>query len=95
MQFQTGKRTNLIVRYATLTGTGVVDPALLRRRHTYPSGHYFVLDFDSYWQRHPDRIDEFDPQRIITLLDQLHAPVDEMFQRAITDRLCDVLRKQT
>lgn len=94
MQFDTGERTNLVVRYATLTGTGIVDPTLLRRRHTYPAGPFFVLDFDSYWLRHPDRIDELDPQRITDLLDQLHAPVGEMFQRSITDRLREVLRKQ-
>jgi uncharacterized protein (TIGR04255 family) len=94
MQFETGERTTLVVRYATLTSTGVVDPALLRRRHTYPVGPFFVLDFDSYWQRHPDRIDEFDPERIIALIDRLHAPVGEIFQRAITARLREVLRKQ-
>ncbi|MFN2418810.1 MAG: TIGR04255 family protein [Candidatus Limnocylindria bacterium] len=71
-----------------------MDPTLLRRRHTYPAGPFFVLDFDSYWLRHPDRIDELDPQRITDLLDQLHAPVGEMFQRSITDRLREVLRKQ-
>jgi uncharacterized protein (TIGR04255 family) len=94
IQFETGERTNLVVRYATLTGTGVVDPTLLRRRHTYLAGPFLVLDFDSYWQRPPDRLDEFEPERIMTLLDKLHAPVGETFQRAITDRLREVLRKQ-
>ncbi len=94
MQFETGERTNLVVRYATLTGTGVVDPTLLRRRHTYPAGPFLVLDFDSFWQRPPDHFDEFDPKRIAALLDTLHAPVGETFQRAITDRLREVLRKQ-
>lgn len=94
MQFQTGERTGLVVRYASLNGEGVVQPAQLRRRHSHPAGPFFVLDFDSFWHRHPDRVDEFDPERIVELLDELHAPVGETFQRAITDQLREVLRRQ-
>ena len=94
MQFQTGEYTHPVVRHATLTGTGVVEPTLLRRRHTYPESPFFAPDFDRSWQRQPDRIDEFDTQRIAELVDQLHAPLGEVFQRAITDRLREVLRRQ-
>lgn len=94
MRFEADERTNLVVRYATLSGTGVLEPTPLRRRHNYPDGPFFVLDFDSYWQSDPERIDEFDTQRIAALLDQLHAPVGEMFQRSITDQLRKELRKQ-
>ncbi len=94
MQFETGERTKLVVRYATATGTSVVQPGPLRRRRTYPPGPFFVLDFDSFWQSAPDLIDEFDPERIGVLLDELHLPVGETFQRAITDRLREELRRE-
>ncbi|MCA1671403.1 MAG: TIGR04255 family protein, partial [Actinobacteria bacterium] len=72
---------------------GVVQPLSLRRRHEYPHGAFFVLDFDSFWQGSASRVDEFDPERIAELLGDLHAPVGETFQLAITDRLRDELRK--
>ncbi|MDQ3274813.1 MAG: TIGR04255 family protein [Actinomycetota bacterium] len=93
VQFDRGDHRRLVVRYATQVGTGVVQPTSLRRRHEYPHGAFFVLDFDSFWQGSASRVDEFDPERIAELLGDLHAPVGETFQLAITDRLRDELRK--
>jgi len=96
MQFETGEHTNLVVRYAMLTGPGVVQPASLRPRETAPSGPFFVLDIDSYWQPLPDHPREFDPEFIAVLLDKLLAPVEETFRRgAITNRRRNVPGEQS
>lgn len=80
MRFETGEHTSLTVSYAMLTGRGVVQPVSLRPRDT-SSGPFFVLDIDSYWEPPSDQLDEFDPERIVALLDKLHPPVVETFER--------------
>lgn len=94
MRFETGEHTSLTVNYAMLTGRGVVQPISLRPRDT-SSGPFFVLDIDSYWEPPSDQVDEFDPERIVALLDKLHPPVVETFRRgAIADGLQDKSTEQ-
>ena len=96
MQFETGEDTNLVVRYAMLTGPGVVQPASLRPLETAPPGPFFVIDIDSYWQPLPDRRHEFDPEFIAMQLDKLFPPVEEAFRRgAITNRRRNVPGEQS
>lgn len=93
IDFVTGERTGVAMRYATLEGAAVGDQPLRRRRKA-ADGPFFLLDIDSFWTPTPDELGEFAADDVALICDDLHTPVRTMFERAITDRLRDdVLRK--
>ncbi|MFE6198232.1 TIGR04255 family protein [Streptomyces sp. NPDC057838] len=93
LQYNTGPQTQLQFTYAALTGQGVVGGGPLKRRSNSEPGPFFLLDFDSFWQAvEPESVKAFDPEGIAQTFESLHAPMGEVFQRAITDRLRNLFR---
>jgi uncharacterized protein (TIGR04255 family) len=54
-----------------------------------PTGSYFLIDIDSGWNAPVDDLPEFAVGEVLDVLDRLHAPVREVFERMITDKLRD------
>jgi uncharacterized protein (TIGR04255 family) len=82
--FQLGTDRGLNVRYGTQVGYAVQSGALVRSMP--PPSRFFLLDIDSFWAAN-EGIPEFDPSRIVALCDELHAPVNALFESLITERL--------
>jgi uncharacterized protein (TIGR04255 family) len=94
LQLATGEGSELVMRYGTLTGHIVADVGPLHLPTPAGSGPMFFIDTDSYWTPpHGSRQEEFDLENTLAIADRVHAPVSDLFERAITDRLRnDVLR---
>jgi uncharacterized protein (TIGR04255 family) len=78
--------SSLALRYGPREGYAVNPEAELRRVSTPPSGPFFLLDFDSFWQP-PDELPEFQPSDLLDRCDRLHAPIRRLFEGLITDDL--------
>lgn len=83
---------DITVRCAALEGSGVVDDGPLRRRLPSAVGPFFVIDTDSYWNDGDIGLIDYDPPKLLELIDQLHEPVGVLFHRAITDQLRNEFR---
>jgi uncharacterized protein (TIGR04255 family) len=57
----------------------------LRRPGERPSGPYFLLDFDSFWQ--PSRIPTWANDEVTQAADELRRPVRALFDELITAHL--------
>ena len=88
VQYRTSPSSALTVRYGPQHGHAVDPEGPTRRRNPPPSGHFFLLDSDSYWSDE-EEVPEYDPEWIMEQCDQLHAPASEFFAMAVTDRLRD------
>jgi uncharacterized protein (TIGR04255 family) len=76
---------SLVVRYGPREGYAV-EPNGPLKRETTPTGLFFLLDFDSFWET-SDAIPEFEPDVLMRRCDDLHAPVRKLFEGLITPRL--------
>lgn len=85
--------TGVVLRYAAMVGGGVVGDAPLRRRAPASSGPFFVIDTDSFRTSTGPAMEDFDHERVASILDLIHEPVGTLFHRAITDRLREELRR--
>jgi len=85
---------SLALRYGPREGVATVEPnPELRRLKKFQGGPFFLLDLDSYWMP-KDGTPEFEPDRLERICDDLHEPVQDMFDGLITERYKDeVLRK--
>lgn len=81
------------LRYASLSGTGVVGNGPLRRRSPVIDGPFFVIDTDSYGAADDDGLAPYDVPETVDLVDQLHRPIGDLFHRSITDDLREEFRK--
>ncbi len=95
LQLGTDENSELVMRYGTLEGHIVADTGPLRLPTPPGQGPFFSVDIDSYWVRPPERQDEFDLGVALAIAERLHAPVGELFERAITDRLRDEVLRRT
>lgn len=95
LQLGTGDSSELVMRYGTLEGHIVADSGPLRLPAPPGQGPFFYVDIDSYWVRPPDREESFDVNGALATADGLHAPVGEMFEHSITDRLRDEVLRRT
>jgi uncharacterized protein (TIGR04255 family) len=94
LQFSVAERHAVGVRFG-LHHTPVVDPNGPLRIERSPTHTYFLLDVDSAWTATPEEMPPFSLDEIAELLERLHHPVRDIFERAITERLRDeVLRKE-
>jgi uncharacterized protein (TIGR04255 family) len=87
-QYQIGEERYLVLRYGPQPGTPgfAVNPdGPLRRPEPRPTGSFFLLDFDAFWQ--PSAIPEWNGPELIATCDQLRKPVRVLFDEIITDRL--------
>lgn len=85
--------TGVVLRYAAMVGDGVVGDGPLRRRAPAASGPFFVIDTDSFRTSTGPAMEDFDHERIASILDLIHEPVGTLFHRAITDRLREEFRR--
>lgn len=75
----------LVLRYGPRTGFAV-EPNGQLMRPTSPTGPFFLLDIDSFWEIF-DSIPEFEPDELMDRCDSLHGPVRKLFEGLITDKL--------
>lgn len=75
----------MVLRYGPRVGYAV-EPNGPLKRATTPTGPFFLLDFDSFWEN-TEVVPEFTPDELLERCDKLHAPVRAMFEGLITDRL--------
>ena len=86
--------SGLTVRYAALTGRGVVSDEPLKRRHPAQEGPFFVIDTDSFCDTPGEEMLSCAADDLAHILDELHDPMGTVFQRAITDRLRKQFREE-
>ena len=92
VEFAKSPEHTIALRYGAREGYAV-DPAGDLRRRTPRPGPFFLLDIDSFWQP-AGEVPTVELGSVLELADQLHAPIREMFEALITDRLRnEVLRR--
>ncbi len=82
--FLLGSGRGVNVRYGPRVGYAVQSGPLVRTMP--PPSPFFLLDIDGFWAA-TEEIPEFDPSRIVALCDDLHTPVNALFESLITERL--------
>ena len=93
VRFDAGPGRSIVLRYGPREGYAV-DPGGDLKRPMADSGPFFLLDIDSFWTP-TGEIPEFDSGRILAVVDELHAPVSQLFETLITERLrSEVLRNE-
>jgi uncharacterized protein (TIGR04255 family) len=75
----------LVLRYGPRAGYAVEPDGQLKRPSS-PTGPFFLLDIDSFWET-SESIPEFEPSELIDRCDNLHAPIRTLFEGLITDQL--------
>lgn len=92
-QYATGPGRSLVLRYGVRSGYAVGPDGPLKRPTAPPSGPFFLLDFDSFWQ--PADIPEFSSEHLLKTCDELRKPARTLFDLVVSDRLRDeVFRKE-
>jgi uncharacterized protein (TIGR04255 family) len=90
-RFQKSENQGLAIAYGPRQGY-TVAPAPLVRSPLPPPSTFFLLDVDSYWTP-TETVPGFGSGRIVTLCEELHDPVNALFEELITERLrTEVLR---
>jgi len=82
-----------LIRYGALRGQALLPGGTLNLPALSPSDPFFLLDIDNSWSS-TDSFDEDAMREAGSIYDRLHAPIDALFEAAITDRLRDVFRRQ-
>jgi uncharacterized protein (TIGR04255 family) len=89
--FATSAEQRLVLRYG-VAQSPVVNPSGPLHISRSPTGSYFLIDIDSGWSAPADDLPEFAVGDVLEVLDRLHAPVRDVFERMITDNLRDHFR---
>jgi len=76
----------MTIRYGRVSQP-VVDPNGVLRIDASPTGPYFLLDIDSFWEPSRDAFREFDAGEVRNVCLELHDPVRRIFERAIANEL--------
>lgn len=76
----------VVVRYGLREGVAVNQTGVLRRPSDVVSGPFFLIDTDSFWEP-VDEIPAYSVGQLLDMADELHAPVTQIFESLITDRL--------
>ena len=87
-----GPGQRVVARYAALVGSGVVGDQPLRRKTQTTVGPFFVIDTDSYREAPDEEMLDCASEALNPVLDELHEPLGELFQRAITERSRQLFR---
>ncbi|MFE7198176.1 TIGR04255 family protein [Microbacterium oxydans] len=84
-----GSGETITVRYGAMDGPAAVASAPNLIRPNLPgSGPFFLIDTDAAWEiTDREEMSPINPSEITTLADKLHAPMKEIFEGFITDRL--------
>jgi len=95
VEYRVGEHHTVTLRYGATQGWSV-DPNGPLRLKSADHGPYFLLDIDSYWTSPAELVPEFALDDALMLCNELHSPVREVFEAAITEKLRnDVLRKES
>src|SRR6266478_3958136 len=78
-----------LVRFGALRGQALLPGGALSLPAHSPSDPFFLLDIDNSWSS-TDSFDDDAMRMAGDIYDRLHAPIDALFEAAITDRLRDV-----
>ena len=90
-----GEGGRMVARYAALVGSGVVSDEPLRRNTPATVGPFFVIDTDSYRETPGEEMLDCTSETLDSVLDELHEPLGELFQRTITDKSRNLFRGGT
>ena len=90
-----GEGGRMVARYAALVGSGVVSNEPLRRKTPATVGPFFVIDTDSYRETPGEEMLDCTSKALDPVLDELHEPLGELFQRTITEESRDLFRGGT
>lgn len=85
ISFIPGPERTLVLRYGPRQGFAVSPGGDLKRSTPSP-GPFFLLDIDSFWSP-SDGTPEFDTKTLLDTCDELHAPVRDLFECLIAERL--------
>lgn len=83
-----------LIRFGALRGQAVSSAGPLRVQAAGPTDPFFLLDIDNAWSS-ADAFDEDAFGGALDICDRLHAPIDELFESAITDELRSVFRSRS
>ena len=83
-RFQVSDDHTIALAYGPRHGFAVADKPLVRTLP--PAGPFFLLDIDSSWTT-PGAIPKFEPSHIMRLCEELHEPVNALFEASITNQL--------
>jgi len=76
----------LTIRYGRVS-LPVVDPNGPLKIASSPTGPYFLLDIDSFWEPTSESFEEFNADEVRAECLRLHEPIRDIFERAITTQL--------
>ncbi|CAL9449000.1 hypothetical protein SUDANB145_02402 [Streptomyces sp. enrichment culture] len=77
-------------RWGDVVGTSIVDRDVPLRRKQAPSGRFFALDIDSFWD--PPEPVPLAPEDLMSCYGRLRPPAGELFQAAITENAREYFR---
>lgn len=79
----------ITIRYGAMNGPAAVTSAPNLVRPNVPGpGPFFLIDTDAAWElADGEELPPLDPTKVAHLADKLHAPMKEVFESFITDRL--------
>lgn len=81
-----GPTGQLTIRYAALSGGGVISDGPLKRLTPATEGPFFVIDTDSHRYTPDEEMLNFSIDTLSPILDDLHEPAGTVFYRAVTDK---------
>jgi uncharacterized protein (TIGR04255 family) len=93
VEYGIAPQRQLVLRYGATSGWAV-DPNGPLRLKTNEDGPYFLLDIDSFWTAPPELLPEYTLESAVSLCNELHAPIRQLFEASITDKLRDVFREE-
>lgn len=92
-RFQMENDKSLVFRFG-INQEPVVDgngPLLIRKT---PEGTYFLMDLDSSWKAPQNAFPEFSIGQVMTVLNELHHPIRDIFEQSIEDPLRQMLLEE-
>jgi len=81
-----------VLRFGALRGQVVSAAGPLRVKPLPADEPFFLLDIDCAWSS-GESFDEYGFEAALSICDRLHAPIDTLFEDAITDSLRAVFRR--
>lgn len=84
--FELDEHRRMTLRYGRVSQP-VADPNGVLRIDESPSGPYFLLDIDGFWEPSTDQFREYDAQEVQAVSLALHQPIRDIFELAITPAL--------
>jgi uncharacterized protein (TIGR04255 family) len=95
IEYSTTDQHSVVMRYGSFQGrvVNLEGPLRTRTNETSPA---FLIDLDSYWEDPARaRLPEFSIETIMSTTSELRAPIHELFEIAITDKLRDIFREES